>query len=197
MAPKNQARLQKSKRGTTLPDELLAQVKEQTGLTDDVSLKDISLRVFYRIFYRDKKELLSANTLRNYSDGINSLGDVADLPIKELTIENITNALMQTPGKLSSKKSRLRFITPVLEHARATYKIIKVNPAKGIKIPRDREPPVLRAFSKEELVKLIHMLDDKPLFKLIVIIGANTGMRFGESRGFLGMPLTGLVRLSP
>lgn len=164
-------------------DELLAQVKEQTGLTDDVSLKDISLRVFYRIFYRDKKELLSANTLRNYSDGINSLGDVADLPIKELTIANITNALMQTPGKLSSKKSRLRFITPVLEHARATYKIIKVNPAKGIKIPRDREPPVLRAFSKEELVKLIHMLDDKPLFKLIVIIGANTGMRFGEIAG--------------
>ena len=90
---------------------------------------------------------------------------------------------MQTPGKLSSKKSRLRFITPVLEHARATYKIIKVNPAKGIKIPRDREPPVLRAFSKEELVKLIHMLDDKPLFKLIVIIGANTGMRFGEIAG--------------
>lgn len=36
-------------------DELLAQVKEQTGLTDDVSLKDISLRVFYRIFYRDKR----------------------------------------------------------------------------------------------------------------------------------------------
>lgn len=45
-------------------DELLAQVKEQTGLTDDVSLKDISLRAFYRIFYRDKKELLSANTLK-------------------------------------------------------------------------------------------------------------------------------------
>ena len=164
-------------------DELLAQVKETEGLTDDASLKNISLRSFYKIFYRDKKTFLSANTLKNYANGISSFGKVADLPIKELTTANLTNALIKMNGKLSTKKARLRFISPVLEHARVTYKIIKTNPAKSIKLPQDKAPDQLRAFTREELTRLFKIIDHNPTFKLIVTIGANTGMRFGEIFG--------------
>ncbi len=166
-------------------DELLAQVKETAGLTEDIRLKDISLKDFFPIFARDKKEFLSANTLKNYYYGITSLGSAATIPIRELTQGDLTNALLAAPGKPSSKKIRLRFITPVLEHAAKVYKIIKMNPGKGIQLPQDKSPAVIRAFSKEELRELLKLLNDKPTFKLVVILGAYTGMRFGE---IIGLP---------
>lgn len=164
-------------------DTLLAQVKETAGLTDDIRLKDISLRDFFPIFARDRKEFLAANTLKNYYYGIKSLGDTAAIPIRELTTADLTNALMGIDGKPSSKKIRLRFIMPVLEHAVKVYKILNVNPAKGIQLPQDKTPKTLRAFSREELDQLLRLVDHNPTYKLIVILGANTGLRFGEIMG--------------
>lgn len=164
-------------------DTLLAQVKETAGLTDDIRLKDISLRDFFPIFERDRENALAYNTLRNYHDGIASLGPAAEIPIRDLTTADIVKALMAADCKPSSRKSRLRFITPVLEHALKMYKIIKVNPAKGIQLPQDKTPKTLRAFTREELDKLLKMLEPWPIRKLVVIIGAGTGMRFGEIAG--------------
>lgn len=48
-------------------DELLAQVKELEGLTDDATLINITLQQFLPIFMRDKKEFLAPNTLKNYA----------------------------------------------------------------------------------------------------------------------------------
>ena len=164
-------------------DTLLAQVKETAGLTDDIRLKDISLRDFFPIFARDRENALAYNTLRNYHDGIASLGSVADIPIRDLTTAEIVNALMASECKPSSRKSRLRFITPVLEHALKMYNIIKVNPAKGIKLPQDKTPKTLRAFTREELAALLKLLEPWPLRHLVVTLEAGTGMRFGEIAG--------------
>lgn len=164
-------------------DTLLAQVKEAAGLTDDARLKDISLRDFYDIFARDKKGLLSFGTLVSYKNAIRSLGTVADIPLRELTTADLANAILRQNVKTSSKKARLRFVSPVLEHAVTMYKIIAVNPAKGIRIPNDKAPKVLRAFSREELTRLLKLLEPWPIRKLLVLIGAGTGMRFGEIAG--------------
>ncbi|MCH4095128.1 MAG: site-specific integrase [Acidaminococcus provencensis] len=164
-------------------DTLLAQVKETAGLTDDIRLKDISLRDFFPIFVRDRENALAYNTLRNYHDGIANLGSVADIPIRDLTTAEIINALMASECKPSSRKSRLRFITPVLEHALKMYNIIKVNPAKGIKLPMDKAPKTLRAFTRAELAALLKLLEPWPLRHLVVTLGAGTGMRFGEIAG--------------
>lgn len=164
-------------------DTLLAQVKETVALTDDTRLKDISLRAFYDIFARDKKDLLRFSTLVSYRNAIRSLGTVADIPIRELSTADLANAILRQDVKTSTKRARLRFISPVLEHAVRMYKIISVSPAKGISIPNDKVPKVLRAFSREELSRLLKMLEPWPLRRLVVIIGANTGMRFGEIAG--------------
>ena len=164
-------------------DTLLAQVKETAGLTDDIRLKDISLRDFYGIFARDKKSILRYSTLVSYRNAIHSLGPVADIPLRELTTADLANALLKQSVKASTKRGRLRFVSPVLEHAVKMYKIIAVSPAKGIQIPNDKMPKVLRAFSREELTRLLKILEPWPIRKLIVLIGANTGMRFGEIAG--------------
>lgn len=170
-------------------DTLLAQVKQTAGLTDDIRLKDISLRDFFPIFARDRKTALAYNTRKNYYDGIVSLGPVADIPIRDLSTADITNALLKGNCKPSTRKSRLRFITPVLEHAVKMYNIIKVNPAKGIKLPQDKTPKALRAFTREELTQLLKMLEPWPIRHLMVTIGAGTGMRFGE---IAGLPWTAI-----
>ena len=164
-------------------DELLDEIKAEAGLTDDTALKDISLRDFFKIFARDKKTALAYNTRKNYYDGIISLGPAADIPIRDLTTADIVNALMKGDYKPSTRKSRLRFITPVLEHAVKMYNIIKDNPAKGIKLPQDKTPKVLRAFTRDELTRLLKMLEPWPIRHLMVTIGAGTGMRFGEIAG--------------
>lgn len=164
-------------------DALLAQVKETAGLTDDVRLKDISLRGFFPIFERDKQKILAYNTLLNYGNAVSRLGPIADIPIRELTPADIANALLKLKVKSSTRKGFLCNVSAVLEHARKMYKIIKVNPAQGIQMPTDKTPAVLRAFSRTELAQLLKILDTWPLGKMVVVLAANTGMRYGEIAG--------------
>lgn len=164
-------------------DELLKQVRAQVGLTDDALLKDISLRGFFPLFARDKKHALTYHTLQNYSVGVSSLGRIADIPIRELTTADIANAILGASGKLSTKKARLRCISPILEHAITMYKIINTNPAKGVKLPKDKSPRKIRAFTREELAALLKLVESRPLYRMVVLIAAHTGMRFGEIAG--------------
>ena len=164
-------------------DELLEQVKAQTGLTTDATLKDISLREFFQIFSRDKEHVLTYHSIKCYGNGVDSLGDLADVPMRELTTADITNAILRAPGKLSTKKTRLRYIAPVLEHAVTAYQIISSNPARGVKLPKDKTPRKIRAFTREELTHLLKLTESCPMFHLFTLIAAHTGMRFGEIAG--------------
>lgn len=164
-------------------DTLLAQVKETAGLTDDIRMKDISLRDFFPIFERDKQKILAYNTLLNYGNAVSRLGSAADIPIRELTPADIANALLKLKVKSSTRKGFLCNVSAVLEHARKMYKIIKVNPAQGIQMPKDKTPAVLRAFSRVELAQLLKILEPWPLGKMVVVLAANTGMRYGEISG--------------
>ncbi len=164
-------------------DTLLAQVKEMAGLTDDVKLKDISLRDFFPIFSRDRKDFLSYNTLVSYRNSIESLGAAADIPLRELTTADILNALLSLEVTVSTKKAKLRCVSPVLEYAVKVYNIMAVNPARGITFREERGPKIIRAFTRSELSKLMVLLEHKPLCRLVAILAANTGMRFGEIAG--------------
>ena len=164
-------------------DTLLAQVKETAGLTDDVRMKDISLRDFFPIFERDKKSILAFNTLLNYKNAISRMGTAADIPIRELSSADIANSLLRLHVKASTRGGLLCSISSVLEHARKMYKIIGTNPARGIQLPKDKTPAVLRAFSRVELAQLLKILGPWPLGKMVVVLAANTGMRYGEISG--------------
>lgn len=164
-------------------DELLEQVKETAGLTDDIRMKDISLRDFFPIFERDKKSILAFNTLLNYKNAVSRMGTAADIPIRELSSADIANALLRLHVKASTRGGFLCNISSVLEHARKMYKIINTNPARGIQLPKDKTPAVLRAFSRAELAQLLKILEPWPLGRLVVILAANTGMRYGEISG--------------
>lgn len=164
-------------------DELLAEVKRSEGLTTDVRMKDMTLRQFFELFYRDKKDFLAYSTIINYRNAVESLRVVADIPLRELTTADILNALLSQDVTVGTKKAKLRCISPVLEHALKVYKIMAVNPARGIALREERGPKVLRAFTREELSQLLDLLEPEPLCRLITILAANTGMRFGEIAG--------------
>ena len=104
-------------------DTLLDKVKETAGQKDDIRLKDISLRDFFPIFERDKKNILAYNTILNYGNAVSRLGPSADIPIRELTPADIANALLRLQGKASTKGGNLCNISSVLELSRKMYKI--------------------------------------------------------------------------
>lgn len=164
-------------------DELLEEVKRSEGLTTDVRMSDMSLRQFFDIFYRDKKDFLSYNTILNYRNAVESLGAAADIPLRELTTADILNALLIQDVAVGTKKAKLRCVSPVLGHAVTVYKILAVNPARGIALREERGPKVIRAFTRDELSRLTDLLEQEPICRLVVILAANTGMRFGEIAG--------------
>lgn len=164
-------------------DELLEEVKKSEGLSTDTRMKDMTLRQFFELFYRDKKDFLAYSTIINYRNAVESLGNVADIPLRELTTADILNALLIQDVTVGTKKAKLRCVSPVLEHAVKVYKIMAVNPARGITLREERGPKVLRAFTREELSQLLEPLEPEPLCRLVAILAANTGMRFGEIAG--------------
>lgn len=164
-------------------DELLSQVKELEGLTSDINLKDMSLRQFFPIFERDKRELLAYGTIANYSDAVKRLKDVADVPMRDLTQGDLLNAILSAGLKLSSQRSTLSSLSPIFEHARKTYKIISVNPAKGIQLAKEKTKKDPNIFSRDEVAELLDLFNPNPVKYLLVKIGALTGMRFGEIVG--------------
>lgn len=164
-------------------DELLEEVRQLEGLTSDTRMRDMTLRQFFDIYQRDKKGSLAYTTLINYRATVRMLGDVADIPLRELTTADILGALLRPEVKTTTRQAKLRNISPILEHAVKVYKIMQVNPARGITIPSDRTPKQLRAFSREELARLLQLLEDKPLCRMVAFLAANTGMRYGEIAG--------------
>lgn len=164
-------------------DELLEEVKRTEGLTKDARMRDMTLRQFFEVYARDKKEALAYTTLVNYRATVRMLGDVADIPLRELTTADILGALLRPEVKTTTRQAKLRNISPILEHAVKVYKIMRTNPARGITIPSDRTPKQLRAFSREELARLLKLLEDKPLCRMVAFLAANTGMRYGEIAG--------------
>lgn len=163
-------------------DILLQSAEKEAGLTFDPTLKDITLRQFWGIFKRDKRQELSFTSLRSYESCIKRLLLLLDLPIKEITAPTILNQLNQLHVAVSTRNLTLRTIKVVMEYA-TVYKVVAVNPARGIKQIVSRKDKPLKAFTKKEVAEILKSFAGNPLAHLVILIAARTGLRMGEVLG--------------
>ncbi len=167
-------------------DELLEQAREEVGLGPaDPDLKKVTLRQFWELFARDRRSNLTYNTIKSYRSGLLAFKSILDIPIVDLNPAAIVNALHQIPTSPASVNYSLRVLKIILEHARVIYHLIGVNPARDVKQIKDARVRQLRAFSREELARLLAALKALPnqAAYLAALIAAGTGMRYGEVMG--------------
>lgn len=166
-------------------DTLLKQVKESIGVNAPDDMRKVTLRQFMFIFERDKKNALAYNTIASYRGGVFRLRGLLDKPLIEINVPDILNAVNALSVSDSTKTITVRSLSVVLEYARIAYHIIAKNPARGIKVIRKKAQEQLRAFTKDEVAKLLSLLAQRPTGYLVAFIAANTGMRFGEIAGLM------------
>lgn len=161
-----------------------------------VKPEKMTLNVFFKDWlekYADDPNNLSPDTRQNYINifetrilpqyGHMKLGD-----IKTIHIVNFMNDLRKDDRRLDGKEGKLsdstiancyRAFNNVLSRA-TEWKFIKDNPAKGVKVPKAKSKKS-DVYSKEELEKLLLILNDYPLhYRILIQLAVSTGARQGE-----------------
>lgn len=167
-------------------DELLEQVREQSGLVDAPELRRMTLCQFWTLFERDRRQDLTFTTLRAYRTALARLPGLLNLPLIEITPPAILNALNAIQMSTQTRNLSQMALQVVLKHA-VTYKILSRNPVQEVKYMRDKQPNTIRAYTREELAEILeHYRTCQQLprfYYYIVLTLARTGMRFGEVSG--------------
>lgn len=181
---------QKTKGGFALRKEAMswkgkeALIKEiEKAETVSPTFSNITLRGFLE-FYIKEHPALAYNTIINYRTSIANLPQIADKPIKDISLLMIIGALralQDTPGRLKATRTHLK----TLFSSAVMYNAIAKNPLADYKFPQiesGKENKRLRVFTDEQIADVMkHGADDEP--SLIMAIAAATGMRGGEILG--------------
>ena len=147
------------------------------------TFSNITLRGFLE-FYIKEHPAFAYNTIDKYRTAINGLPQIADKPIKDISLLAIIGtlrALQNTPGKLKAARTVLK----TLFSSAVMYNAVAKNPLTDYKFPQiesGKENKRLRVFTDEQIADVMkHGADDEP--SLIMAIAAATGMRGGEILG--------------
>lgn len=155
----------------------------------------MTLNAFYKEWlkkYADDPDNLSPDTRQNYVNIIKkrilpNYGHMKLVDIKTIHIVNFVDDLKKNGKRLDGKKGKLssssiancyRAFNNILSRA-AEWKLIKENPATGVKIPKVKVKKS-DVYSKQELDVIFTILDKYPLhwqilIKLAITIGARQG----------------------
>ena len=184
---------QKSKQGLktkqqakAMGEELLSDLK-RTFVPSSNAMKGTTLRQFLPVFLKAKAGDVSSATLIEYRDVCKFFPEIADIPMDEITTQNVARILTRrkTEGySVATQRLRLTILKAVLSSAANTYGIIRENPVKRIKLDK-RQRKKLRTLSSEEFRTLLQSPTaiGYEYYKTIVMTAYYTGMRYGEILG--------------
>lgn len=181
---------QKTKGGFALRKEAMSW-KGKEALIKEIEKAEVVSPTFFNItlrgfleFYIKEHPAFAYNTIDKYRTAINGLPQIADKPMKDISLLAIIStlrALQNMPGKLKTARTVLK----TLFSSAVMYNAVAKNPLADYKFPQiesDKENKRLRVFTDEQIADVMkHGADDEP--SLIMAIAAATGMRGGEILG--------------
>lgn len=145
---------------------------------------------FYDLYQQYKKDNYiyftgaTMETLKNTMNSFKELWEIKVASIKPHHLQSIVDGLYTTGYKVSSIKSKMTYLNMVLNSAVKKYKIINENPAKEIKLKKDKTEVSRRALEDTECEKLLSALkSDKEIYYIVALTITTTGMRIGEVLG--------------
>lgn len=162
-------------------EALIKEIKNAEAVSP--TFQNITLRGFLE-FYIKEHPTLAYNTMINYRTSVASLPQIADKPIKDISLLTIISALRTLQNMPGSLKAA-RILLKTLFSSAVMYNAIAKNPLVDYKFPKienDKENKRLRVFTDEQIADVMkHGADDEP--SLLMAIAAATGMRGGEILG--------------
>ncbi|MDF2678785.1 MAG: site-specific recombinase, phage integrase family [Bacillota bacterium] len=193
---KNNAWKQKSKQGfkkkgdaKTWAQSTVDNLKESFEADIDIEMEGTTLEELYNMAIKHFELYLEAGTILTYDEGMvhfaklnkKVIADITSLEIQEC-IDNMVKKGLKS-RTINGYVSKLKI---VLDYAVEPHKIIRVNPACSIKVPKDKEKKNrtanIKALNADELQDLISKIERDDL-KMISIIASTAGLRIGEIVG--------------
>ena len=130
---------QKSKQGFATKSEakeyeqeLIAQIKKAPRPIDK-ALKGITFEKFCEEYLNARKGLI-AGSKKQYANAVNTLKDVAKMPIDRITFRDIQNAVSEWNLAPATQKNYKTYLKALFNAAIKPYRLISENPMNDIEI---------------------------------------------------------------
>lgn len=164
-------------------DLILESLKDESDLSNDVSMLNVTLKSFMDVFIDDMRGKLRASSIGLYRSTFRTFEPLYNEKLRDVTPPMVSSCLFSTKLADSSRKMYLARVSRVFVYARKFYGIIKTNPCDSVVV---KSGPLLRArvLEPDELENLLTELKNyNSQAYLGVCISAYTGLRLGEVCG--------------
>lgn len=170
-------------------DKALEILKAELQNTKEVAhdLNDISFYDFYIRYREDNKIFFTAATIETLKNTVNSFKALWGLKlssIKTYNIQEIIDSLYKKNFKVSTINAKMTYLNMLFNSAVNKYRIISSNPAKNVKLKKEKTEVKRRALEDNEVNELLQALkEDREIYYMAVLTIVTTGIRIGECLG--------------
>lgn len=167
---------------------IIDKLKKAITISDD-SLRNITLIEFFEIYIRENKPR-TFNTLRTYTHAFDIFKPIHTEKITNITPYHVKRILNDISHSTATKNLALGLIQRLFNYAVLPYKILTINELKVIPRYVDNKPPKIKVLTDDEIEMLLNGV--KPInyfYYVLFCIGVYTGMRYGEIRHLIKLPL--------
>lgn len=166
-------------------DVLKIDLEKSYDILEDLS--DITFYNFYLKYKNENKLYFTAATLQtldNTANSFKSLWDIKIIDIKTYNIQNAIDILYKSGYKVNTVNTKMTYLNMLLNSAINKYKIININPAKDVKLKKEKTTVNRKALEDVEVNELLEALKkDKEIYYVVVLVIVTTGIRIGEALG--------------
>lgn len=170
-------------------DRVVDDLKDSLDADINIEMEGTTLEELFAMAIKHFELHLEAGSLLTYDEAMAHFTKLNKKAVDELTsleIQECIDEMIKKKLKALTIKNYVSKLKIILDYAVEPHKIIKVNPACTVKIPKDKEKKSrrenIKALNAAELEDLISKIDRDDV-ELISIIVSTAGLRIGEVAG--------------
>ena len=158
--------------------DLIAQIKKAPRPVEK-AMAGITLREFCIEYLKTRKDLVYI-TKKHYTNAVDSVPDLADKPLAQITYLDVSSAVAKWKAKPATQSGWQIILNVLFKTAVRPYRILADNPMEGIKIEKERRTEARRCLSEDEQKKMFAVVSKLNHGDMALAILLCTGLRKGE-----------------
>ena len=155
--------------------DLIAQIKKAPRPVEK-AMAGITLREFCIEYLKTRKDLVYI-TKKHYTNAVDSVPDLADKPLAQITYLDVSSAVAKWKAKPATQSGWQIILNVLFKTAVRPYRILADNPMEGIKIEKERRTEARRCLSEDEQKKMFAVVSKLNHGDMALAILLCTGLR--------------------